>query len=127
MAEFRVRFAGRAHNYTDDEVATVVEAMHRADPLTQGPYLAAFERKFRDYAGVPHAFAVHTATAALELAAQLCCFRPGDEVIIPSQTFTSSAYPFAKFGARIVDTVALAVADCGFVVLMPLLLRPSAR
>ena len=38
----------------------------------------------------------------LELAAQLCQFKSGDEVIIPAHTFTSSAYPFAKFGANIV-------------------------
>jgi dTDP-4-amino-4,6-dideoxygalactose transaminase len=36
------------------------------------------------------------------MAAQLCCFQNGDEVIIPSHTYTSSAYPFAKSGARIV-------------------------
>jgi dTDP-4-amino-4,6-dideoxygalactose transaminase len=51
---------------------------------------------------VPHAFAVHTATAALELAAELCLLKPGDEVVIPSHTYTSSAYPFAKRGARLV-------------------------
>jgi hypothetical protein len=102
MAEFRVRFSGRAHAYTEEEIAVAVEAMRHADPLTQGPHLPVFEAKFREYAGVPHAFAVHTATSALELAAQLCCFRPGDEAVIPSHTFTSTAYPFVKNGARIV-------------------------
>ena len=102
MYDFKVRFSGRAHSYTDAEVATVVAAMRGAQTLTQGEYLRAFEEKFCRYAGVPHAFAVHTATAALELAADLCLLSPGDEVIIPSHTYTSSAYPFAKRGAKLV-------------------------
>lgn len=100
--EFKVRFSGRAHRYTDEEIATVVQAMQDAEPLTQGGHLAAFQEKFRAYAGVPHAFAVHTATAALELAAELCLLTPGDEVLMPSHTYTSSAYPFAKRGAKLV-------------------------
>ena len=38
----------------------------------------------------------------LELSAQLCNFKPGDEVVIPSHTFTASAYPYAKKGAKLV-------------------------
>lgn len=98
--EFRIPFAGRAHRYTEDEIATIVDAAREAVPLTQGRHLRAFEAAFRAYNGIDHAFAVCNATAALELAAQLCRFRPGDEIIIPSHTFTASAYPFVKKGAR---------------------------
>lgn len=100
--EFKIPFSGRAHSFTEEEVAVMVEAARGAVPLTQGRYLQAFEAAFRDYAGVDHAFAVCNATAALEMAAQLCRFQPGDEVIIPSHTFTASAYPFAKKGAKLV-------------------------
>ena len=44
------------------------------------------------------AFAVNSATFALELTAQLCQLKKGDEVIIPSHAYTSSAYPFYKAG-----------------------------
>ncbi len=98
--EFRVPFSGRAHAYTEDEIAVVVDAVRNAAPLTQGRHLARFQRRFADYIGVEHTFAVCNATAALELSAQLCRFAPGDEVIIPSHTFTASAYPFVKHGAR---------------------------
>lgn len=99
---FKVPFSGRAHLYTDDEVSTVVEVMKGAVPLTQGRYLAKFQEKLEQYLVVRHAFAVCNATAALELSAQLCCFQQDDEVIIPSHTFTSSAYPFLKKNARLV-------------------------
>lgn len=100
--EFRIPFSGRAHAYTPDEMAAIVEVASQAVPLTQGRYLREFEEAFRKYAGVEYAFAVCNAASALELAAQLCCFNPGDEVIVPSHTFTASAYPFAKKGANLV-------------------------
>ncbi|GAB6041617.1 DegT/DnrJ/EryC1/StrS family aminotransferase [Endothiovibrio diazotrophicus] len=99
---FKIPFSGRAHAFTEEEIAVMVEAAREAVPLTQGRYLQAFETAFRGYAGVEHAFALCNATAALEIAAQLCRFQPGDEVIIPSHTFTASAYPFAKKGAKLV-------------------------
>ena len=100
--EVKIPFSGRAHAYTEDEINIVVAAMKDANPLTQGKYLKAFEEKFCHYIGVERSFAVSNATAALEISAQLCQFMPGDEVIIPSHTFTSTAYPFAKKGAQIV-------------------------
>jgi len=100
--DFKIKFSGKGHDYTQEEIETVVHAMKTAEPYTQGAYQKTFEQKFCDYIGANHAFAVNSATSALELAAQLCQFQPGDEVITPSHTFTSSAYPFAKKGARIV-------------------------
>ena len=47
--KFKIPFSGRAHAYTEEEVATVVEAMQTASPLTQGKYLKAFEGKFSKY------------------------------------------------------------------------------
>jgi len=100
--QFKIKFSGKSHNYTQEEIDVVVQAMKDAEPYTQGRYQTEFEYKFCEYIGAPHAFAVNNATAALEMAAQLCQFESGDEVIIPSHTFTSSAYPFAKKGAKIV-------------------------
>ena len=98
----KVNFSGRALDYTEEEIAVVLEALRGADPLTQGRYQTAFQEKFKVFNGVRHAFAMMNGTAALEVAAQLCCLQAGDEVIIPSHTFTSSAYPFARSGARLV-------------------------
>ena len=43
-------------------------------------------------------------TAALDMAALLCDLRPGDEVILPSFTFSSTANAFALTGAKLVFT-----------------------
>ena len=102
--DIKVNFSGRAVKYTEEEIAVVVEAMRNADPLTQGRYLQAFQDKFADYQGVARGacFATMNGVSALEMSAQLCRFKPGDEVVLPSHTFTASAYPYAKKGARIV-------------------------
>ncbi|TES89239.1 MAG: aminotransferase class V-fold PLP-dependent enzyme [Desulfobacteraceae bacterium] len=99
---FKIKFSGKAHDYTPEEIETVVRAMKDAEPYTQGKYLKQFEEKFGAYISADYAFACNNATNALEMAAQLCQFEPGDEVIIPSHTFTSTAYPFARKGASIV-------------------------
>ncbi len=48
---------------------------------------------------VGRAFLTHSCTAALEIAAILCEVGPGDEVIMPSYTFVSTANAFALRGA----------------------------
>jgi len=52
--------------------------------------------------GVPRALVTTSCTHALEMAALLLDIQPGDEVILPSFTFVSTANAFALRGARIV-------------------------
>lgn len=52
--------------------------------------------------GFKKALLTHSCTAALEMAAILCEIRPGDEVIVPSYTFPSTANAFVLRGAKIV-------------------------
>ena len=100
--EFKINFSGTGHKYTKEELNIVLQAMQNADPLTQGMYRDKFEKAFCEYNGNDFAFSVCNATAALELAAQLCLFKENDEIIAPSHTFTSSVYPFIKKGAKVV-------------------------
>lgn len=98
--DLKIDFSGRAIQYTEDEIEVVANAMRNAKTLTQGSYLKEFENKFEKYQNVNAGtcFAVMNGCAALELSAQLCNFAPGDEFIIPSHTFTASAYPYIKKG-----------------------------
>ena len=98
---FKIPFIGRGHTYTEDEVKSVLETMQNGITLTQGVHKQNFQKKFCEFTGAKYAFALNNATAALELSAQLCQFKSDDEVIIPSHTFTASAYPFLKKGAKI--------------------------
>lgn len=98
---YKIPFSGRAHQYTPNELNNIVETAKSAITLTQGRHLHDFEEAFKVYVGAERAFAVCNAASALELAAQLCCFKDGDEVIVPSHTYTASAYPFLKKGAKL--------------------------
>ncbi len=97
---YKISFSGRAHSYTQDEKDVIFEAIENAVPLTQGKYQNEFQNKFTKYIGSEYSFAVNNATAALEMSAQLCQFKDGDEFVCPSHTFTASAYTFVKKGAK---------------------------
>lgn len=102
MEKYRIPFSGRSHIFTKEEIKVVADTMQNAVTLTQGIHQQQFQEKFCEYIRAKHAFALSNAAAALELSAQLCQFKDGDEVIIPGHTYTASAYPFLKKGARIV-------------------------
>jgi perosamine synthetase len=99
---FIVDWSGRALDYSENDIAAVVEAMKNSDPLTQGKYLKTFESEFGSYIGVPDMFAVSNCTNALHIIARLCGLKKGDEVIIPGHTFCATAIPFGSTGAKIV-------------------------
>jgi dTDP-4-amino-4,6-dideoxygalactose transaminase len=50
--------------------------------------------------GIKKILMTPSCTAALEMAAQLCVVGPGDEVIMPSYTFVSTASAFVRMGAK---------------------------
>ena len=82
MQDTRICWSNRGHDYIQDEIDAVVEAMRSANPLTQGEYLKAFEAKFGDYLGSGQAFAVANGSNALDIAALLSGIKPGDEVYL---------------------------------------------
>ena len=74
-------------------------------------------RWLEQHIGCQRAFLTPSCTAALEMAALLLRIQPGDEVIVPSFTFVSTASAFALFGARLIfaditpDTLTLDMAQ----------------
>lgn len=65
-----------------------------------GPALSRFERAFAQYIGVDHAIGVANGTDALELALRTAGIGPGDEVILPTNTFIATAEAISAVGAR---------------------------
>jgi perosamine synthetase len=99
---YRVNFPARMRTYTEAEIEAVVNVMRNAEVQTQGDYMRKFEADFKAYIGANHAFAVDNATNALRLAAILCQFKEGDEVILPGYTFSATAIPFGMTGVKLV-------------------------
>ena len=67
--------------------------------LTMGPETQLFEEEFARYVGAKYAIAVNSATSALFLALKALKVGSGDEVIVPSFTFASSANVIVHCGA----------------------------
>jgi perosamine synthetase len=84
---------------TEAEVSAAVETL-RSGWLTTGPRVKAFEQAFASYLRVPRAVALNSGTAGLHLALEAIGLRPGDEVIVPTYTFTACAEVVQYFGAR---------------------------
>lgn len=83
----------------EEEVEAAAEAM-RSGWLTTGPRTAAFEKEFAAFlAKDVHAVALNSATAGLHLALEALGIGPGDEVIVPTWTFTSTAEVVRYLGA----------------------------
>lgn len=78
-----------------------VDAAVRSGWLTTGPNAAAFEREFVEFLGNPglEAIAVNSATAGLHLALEALGIGPGDEVLVPTWTFTATAEVVEHVGA----------------------------
>jgi hypothetical protein len=85
----------------DDDIAAVAEAL-RADFLTTGPTVEAFERAFAETVGARHAVACANGTAALHLAMLALDVKPGEVVIAPSITFLATANCARYVGADVV-------------------------
>ncbi len=81
------------------EIDAVVGAMS-SGWITTGKICAAFEQEFAEYVGGEvEAIAVNSATAGLHLALEACGIGEGDEVIVPTWTFTASAEVVRYLGA----------------------------
>ncbi len=91
----------------EEEIASVVETL-RSGWLTTGPKVKRFEQAFADRVGARHAIAVNSATSALHLALEAAGVSTGDEVIVPSMTFASTAEVVVHRGAKpvLVDCLA---------------------
>lgn len=88
--------------YTGDEERHVLAAMQSHKISGDGDFGKKCQHWFEENLPCQKALLTPSCTAALEMAAILIDVRPGDEVIMPSYTFVSTANAFALRGARIV-------------------------
>ena len=80
----------------------VLEAIASHKISGDGDFTKKCHAWLRERTGTETALLTTSGTHALEMAALLCDLRPGDEVILPSYTFSSTANAFVLAGARLV-------------------------
>lgn len=88
--------------YVGNELKYVEEAVVSRNISGDGAFTKKCNRWFEERFDVNKVLFTTSCTHALEMAAYLCKIKPGDEVIMPSFTFASTADAFALRGAKIV-------------------------
>ncbi len=88
-------FAGR-------EIQNIVNAAYHGHISGNGVYTKMCQTFFEGRYGLKKTFLTTSCTDAFEMAVMLMDIKPGDEVIMPSFTFVSTANPFILKGAKIV-------------------------
>lgn len=83
------------------EIAEVAEAL-RSGWITTGPRTKELERRLAEYCHTSRAVCLNSATAAEELNFRICGIGDGDEVIVPSYTYTASASAAIHCGAKVI-------------------------
>lgn len=87
---------------TGNEMSYIEEAIHNGRLAGNGEYTKKCQRYFEDRWGFKKTLLTTSCTDALEMCALLLDIQPGDEVIVPSYTFVSTALAFVRQGAKIV-------------------------
>lgn len=87
------------HEQVADEVARGFAETIASSAFVLGPAVAAFERAFAAFCGVRDCVGVGNGTDALELALRALGVGPGDEAVLPANTFVATAEAVARAGA----------------------------
>lgn len=88
--------------YLGGEEKNIKKAIDCRKISGDGEFTKKCNSKLEEMTGVKRALMTASGTAALEMSAFLADIKPGDEVIMPSYTFVSTANAFVLRGARIV-------------------------
>lgn len=83
-----------------DEFAAISEAIATLHLSGNGTFTKRCQAWLEEHLGQGRVLLTHSCTAALEMSAILAGIEPGDEVIMPSYTFTSTANAFVLRGAK---------------------------
>jgi dTDP-4-amino-4,6-dideoxygalactose transaminase len=98
MNRYRIPF--NKPGVVGNEIRYVLEAIQRGHTAGDGSFTEKCHRFLEESTGAVRALLTTSCTHALELAALLLEAGPGDEVIVPSFTFVSTANAFVLRGAR---------------------------
>jgi dTDP-4-amino-4,6-dideoxygalactose transaminase len=87
---------------TGKELQYITEAIASGQTSGNGPFTQKCNKLLESEYGFRRPLLTSSCTDALEMSALLIGVKPGDEVIVPSYTFVSTALAFARQGVRIV-------------------------
>jgi dTDP-4-amino-4,6-dideoxygalactose transaminase len=87
------------HKQLKAEIFEAFEKVYEKTAFSGGPFVEEFEKSFANFTGTAHCVAVTNGTAALHLSMLALGIGPGDEVIVPANTFIATAWGVSHAGA----------------------------
>lgn len=97
---------------TGNEINYINDVLSGGKICGNGVYTQKCQNFFREWLGSRKCLLTTSCTDALEMCAMLADIKPGDEVIVPSYTFVSTALAFTRQGAKVVFADSLASHPC---------------
>jgi dTDP-4-amino-4,6-dideoxygalactose transaminase len=88
------------HGHIADEVEAGFADVLATGDFIGGKAVAAFEQEYADFVGARSCIGVANGTDALEMALRVNDVGPGDEVVLPANTFIATAEAVVRAGAR---------------------------
>ena len=90
----------RLHSSLGNELVEAYQRVADSAIFIMGPELEAFESEFAEYCDVAHCVGVGNGLEALRIILQAYAIGPGDEVIVPSNTFIATWLAVSQTGAK---------------------------
>jgi len=87
------------HEQVKSEIFEAFEKVYEKTAFSGGPFVEEFENNFSNFVGSKFAVGVCNGTASLHLAMLALGIGPGDEVIVPANTFIATAWGVSHAGA----------------------------
>ncbi len=89
----------RQHEELAEEINAAIQSVLTSNAFVLGEEVGAFEEEFAEFCGVKHCVGVGSGLDALTLALRALDIGPGDEVILPANTFIATALAVTQVGA----------------------------
>jgi dTDP-4-amino-4,6-dideoxygalactose transaminase len=87
------------HQAVAEDVARGWQQVLTSAAFVGGPQIAAFENEYSAFTGISHCVSVANGTDAIEIALRALGVGPGDECILPANTFIATAEAVCRAGA----------------------------
>ncbi|WP_122816525.1 DegT/DnrJ/EryC1/StrS family aminotransferase [Nocardioides pantholopis] len=90
------------HDRVAVDVRRAIAAVLDSGAFVLGPAVSRFEEEYAAFCGTAHCVGVGNGTDAIELALRAASVGPGDEVLVPANTFVATAEGVVRAGAELV-------------------------
>ena len=85
-----------------EEIDTAISEVIKSSSFIRGPFVEKFEHEFSQEVGVKHCVSCANGTDALYIAIKSFNIQPGDEIIVPANSWISSSSAITQAGAKVV-------------------------